>query len=134
MTPTARQMLEAAIGRAAGSQHYEVTIEHLLSQMIQPDDGDIAALYLHFGKNRTGLQNRVEKILQHMNSGNASRPVFSGSLWKLVTDAWMHGSLEHGTSMIRSGHLFYCLVRYPGRYIGEVLPELEDWSVEELDR
>ena len=134
MTPTGRQLLEAAIGRAAASQHYEVTIEHLLAQMIAPDDGDVAAIYLHYGRNRKPLQNRVDKILQHMKTGNTSRPVFSGSLWKWVQDAWVHGSLEHGASFIRTGHLFYCLIRYPGRYIGEVLPELEDFSVEELDR
>ena len=134
MTPTARQMLEAAVGRAASSQHYEVTIEHLLSQMIAPDDGDVAAIYLHYGKNRSPLANRVDKILQHMKTGNTTRPVFSGSLWRLVQDAWVHGSLEHGAMLIRSGHLFYCLIRYPGRYIGEVLPELEDWSIEELDK
>jgi len=134
MTPTARQMLEAAVGRAASSQHYEVTIEHLLSQMIAPDDGDIAAIYQHFGRNKTPLQNRVDKILQHMKTGNTSRPVFSGSLWKWVQDAWVHGSLEHGATMVRTGHLFYCLIRYPGRYIGETLPELEDFSLEELDK
>ncbi len=134
MTPTAKQLLEAAIGRAAASQHYEVTIEHMLAQMIAPDDGDVAAIYLHYGRNRKPLQNRVDKILQHMKSGNSSRPVFSGSLWKWVQDAWIHGSLEQGATLIRTGHLFYCLIRYPGRYIGEVLPELEDFSVEELDR
>ncbi|HBQ14292.1 MAG TPA: type VI secretion system ATPase TssH [Myxococcales bacterium] len=134
MTPTARQMLEAAIGRAASSGHYEVTIEHFLAQMVEPDDGDLAAIYQHFGKNRKPLQNRVEKILQHMKTGNSSRPVFSGSLWKWIQDGWVYGSLEYGAGLIRTGHLFYTLIRHPGRYIGEVLPELEDFSLEELEK
>ena len=134
MTPTARQMMEAATGRAVSSGHYEVTIEHMLAQMCEPEDGDVAAIYHQFGRNRKPLQNRVDKILQHMKSGNTSRPVFSGSLWKWVEDSWIHGSLEHQAGLIRTGHMFYTLIRYPGRYIGEVLPELEDFSVEELDK
>ena len=122
MTPTARQMLEAAIGRAASSQHYEVTIEHLLSQMIEPDDGDVAAIYLHFGMNRNPLRSRVDKMLQHMKTGNSSRPVFSGSLWKWIQDSWVYGSLEFGAGLIRTGHLFYTLLLHPGRYIGETIP------------
>ncbi len=135
MTPTARQMFEAAIGRAASSQHYEVTIEHLLRQMIEPEDGDIAAIYLHFGRNRNPLKNRIEKILQHMKSGSSGRPVFTGNLWKWVQDAWTYGSLEFGASRIRTGHLFYTLLVHPGRYIGETVPELEeDFTKEELDK
>lgn len=135
MTPTARQMLEAAIGRAASSQHYEVTIEHMLRQMIEPEDGDVAAIYLHFGRNRNPLKNRVEKILQHMKTGSSGRPVFTGNLWKWVQDAWTYGSLEFGAAKIRSGHLFYTLLVHPGRYIGETVPELEeDFTKEELDK
>ena len=134
MTPTTKQMLEAATGRAAGAGNYEVTIEHMLQQMVQPDDGDIAAIYQHFGKNRTALANRIDRIVQHMKTGNTSRPVFSGSLWKWIQDAWLYGSLEYGAGLIRSGHLFYTLLRHPGRYIGEVLPELEDWSLEEIEK
>mgnify|MGYP001948702069 FL=1 len=101
---------------------------------MEDDDGDLAALSLHYGKTRTGLQNRVDKILQHMKTGNSSRPVFSGSLWKWIQDGWVYGSLEYGAGLIRTGHLFYTLIRHPGRYIGEVLPELEDFSLEELEK
>lgn len=134
MTPTARQMLEAAIGRAASAQHSEVTVEHMLAQMVAPDDADVAAIYEHFGKKKTGLQNRVEKILQHMKTGSAGRPVFSGSLWRWAQDAWVHGSLIFGSTLIRSGHLFYVLIANPGRYIGETVPELEDFDITELDK
>ena len=135
MTPTAREMLNAAIGKAASAQHYEVTIEHLLRAMLEPEDGDIAAIYQHFGRNRNPLKNRIEKILNHMKTGNTSRPVFSGSLWKWVQDSWMYGSLEFGATKIRSGHLFYTLVVFPGKYIGETVPELEDiFTKEELDK
>ncbi|MEQ8890155.1 MAG: type VI secretion system ATPase TssH, partial [Sandaracinaceae bacterium] len=61
-------------------------------------------------------------------------PVFSGSLWKWIQDGWVYGSLEYGAGLIRTGHLFYTLIRHPGRYIGEVLPELEDFSLEELEK
>ncbi|MFK7987415.1 MAG: type VI secretion system ATPase TssH [Sandaracinaceae bacterium] len=134
MTPTAKAMLESAIGRAASSGHHEVTIEHMLQQMIEPDDGDLAAIYLHFGGNRNPLRSRVDKIVQHMKTGSSSRPVFSGSLWKWIQDAWVYGSLEFGAGLIRTGHMFYCLIRHPGRYLGETLPELEDFSLEQFDK
>ncbi len=134
MTPTARQMLEAAIGRAASSQHSEVSVEHLLAQMVAPDDGDVAAIYQHLGMNRAGLQNRVEKLINHMKTSTAGRPVFSANLWRWAQDAWVHGSLIFGSTLIRTGHLFYVLVANPGRYIGETLPELEDFDVTELEK
>lgn len=135
MTPTARQMLEGAIGRATSAQHYEVTIEHLLRNMIEPEDGDVAAIYQHFGRNRNPLKNRIEKILNHMKTGNTTRPVFTGNLWKWVQDAWVYGSLEFGAQKVRTGHLFYTLLVHPGRYIGETVPELEDaFTKEELDK
>ncbi|MGE0787610.1 MAG: type VI secretion system ATPase TssH [Sandaracinaceae bacterium] len=134
MTPTARQMLEAAIGRAASSQHAEVTVEHLLQQMVAPEDGDVAAIYQHFGRNKAALQGRVDKILQHMKGGSSGRPVFSGNLWRWAQDAWVQGSLVFGASMIRSGHLFYVLIANPGRYIGETVPELEDFDITELEK
>src|SRR5690606_3763371 len=135
MTPTARQLLEAAIGRASSSQHDEVPIEHMLRTRLEPEDGAVAALHAHIGRSRNPLKNRVEKILNHMKTGNTTRPVFTGNLWKWVQDAWLYGSLEFGAQKVRSGHLFYTLVVHPGRYIGETIPELEDiFTKEELDK
>ncbi|HJL14159.1 MAG TPA: type VI secretion system ATPase TssH [Sandaracinaceae bacterium LLY-WYZ-13_1] len=134
MTPTARRMLEAAVGRAASAEHGEVTVEHMLAQMVEPDDGDVAAIYQQLGMKRTPLQNRIEKLLQHMSSGHAGRPRFSGDLWKWIEDAWVFGSLVHGAQRIRTGHMFFKIVENPGLYIGEVLPELEDISLEQLEK
>ena len=50
---------------------------------------------------------------------------------RLADAAWTHGSLQFGANLIRTGHLFYVLIRYPGRYIGETIPELEDFSLED---
>jgi type VI secretion system protein VasG len=127
-------MLEAGVGRAASSGHYEVTIEHMLRQMVQPDDGDVAAIYQHFGMNRAALTSRIEKVLNHMKTGSSGKPVFTGNLWKWMQDAWVYGSLEYGAGKIRTGHLFYTLVLHPARYIGETIPELEDFKIDELQK
>jgi type VI secretion system protein VasG len=134
MTPTAKNMMNAATGRAVSSQHYEVTVEHMLREMVAPDDGDVAAIYQHFNKNRKPLQNRVERILQHMKTGNGGKPVFSGNLWKWVESAWLYGSLEYGARAIRTGHLFYALILHPDRFMGDTVPELEDFSLDELQK
>jgi type VI secretion system protein VasG len=132
LTPTASRMLEAAIGRSATGQHYEVTVEHMLQQMLDPEDGDAAAIFLHLNKNRIPLKNRVDKILQHMRTGNTSRPTFSANLWNWIEEAWLHASLELGDQRVRSGILLYTLIRSPGRYTGEEFPELEEISADEL--
>ena len=41
MTPTATRLLEAAVGKAATGGFYEITVEHLLAAMLEPDEGDV---------------------------------------------------------------------------------------------
>ncbi|MCC6873750.1 MAG: type VI secretion system ATPase TssH [Sandaracinaceae bacterium] len=127
-------MLEAAVGRAATSGHYEVTVEHMLQQILEPDDGDGAAIFHHLNKNKNPLKNRVDKILQHMRAGNASRPAFSGNLWNWIEDTWLFASLEQGDAKIRTGMLLYTLIKSPGRHTGEEFPELDEISAEELKK
>lgn len=132
MTPTTRRTLEAAIGHAVTAQHYEITAEHMLRQMLEPDDGDVAAICRRSGRDRGALKARVDRILQCQRAGTRSRPLFSAYLWKWFQDAWVYGSLEYDASMLRSGHLFFALVVHPGRYLGETVPELEDFPREGL--
>ena len=54
LTPTATRSLEAAVGKAASGQFYEVTPEHLLAALLDGADGDAACLLAKYGKNRNG--------------------------------------------------------------------------------
>jgi len=125
-------MLEQAVGKASSSQHYEITVEHLLLAMLEPEDGDAAQILRHFGQDRASLVTRVEKVLQYMRSGNGGRPTFSQSLFTLMEDAWLTGSLQHMDGRIRSGMLIYCMVNRPGKYSGETFDELDAIPAGEL--
>ena len=43
LTPTVTRMLETAVGRSANATHYEVTVEHVLRAILDPEDGDCAS-------------------------------------------------------------------------------------------
>ena len=132
LTPTATRMLERAVGIAASKQHYEITAEHFLLSMLEQEDGDAAQILHHFGQDRAALITRVEKSLQYMRSGNGGRPTFSQSLFTLMEDAWLTGSLQHMDGRIRSGIILYCLINRPGKYSADEFQELDAIPAGEL--
>ncbi|MBI5069894.1 MAG: type VI secretion system ATPase TssH [Deltaproteobacteria bacterium] len=132
LTPTATRALEAAVGRAAGSGFYEITVEHLLAQLLEPDEGDVARLLHEAQADRKKLHARVERELQRMKTGNPGRPVISENVFLWLEDAWLTASVELGSGSLRTGHLLLQLVARPDRYTGEAYPELEAVKLPEL--
>ncbi len=104
----------------------------MLLQMISVDDSEAAGILHEYGKNRVSLVNRLEKTLQRVEGRSSSRPVFSETLFRWFEDAWLLASVEHGEVRIRTGMLFFQLIRRPGRYMAERFPELDEISVEKL--
>src|SRR5262245_40788470 len=102
--------------------------------MLEPDDGDAAAVLKHFQLDRGRLAVRVEKILERMKTGNPGRPVFSESIFRWIQEAWLLASVEFGAVKLRSGMLFAQLIAQPGRYTSEPLPELEMMLPDELKK
>ncbi len=134
LTPTATRALEAAVGRAAGAGFYEITVEHLLAQLLEPDEGDVARLFHNWSVDRKKLASRVERELQRMKTGNPGRPVISESVFGWMEDAWVVASVELGATSLRSGHLVLQLLAKPDRYTGEAYPELEAFRLDEVKR
>ena len=132
LTPTCTRMLEMAVGRASGSQYYEIVVEHLLSAMLEPDKGDAALILARFEKDRGALRTRVDRVLQRLKMGNPGRPVFADTFFRLLEDAWLLASLEYGATRLRSGVLLLQFIATPGRYTAETFPELDDISADEL--
>jgi type VI secretion system protein VasG len=125
-------MLEAAVGRATEGRYYEIVVEHLLLAVLEPDDGDAAAILKHFEQDRGRLLIRVEKVLERMKTGNPGRPVFSENVFRWMEDAWLLASVEFGAVRLRSGVLLTQLIAQPGRYTAEALAELESIGPDEL--
>jgi type VI secretion system protein VasG len=132
LTPTATRALEAAVGRAAGSGFYEITVEHLLAQLLEPEEGDVARLLHESQVDRKKVHARVERELQRMKTGNPGRPVISENVFLWLEDAWLTASVELGGASLRTGHLLFQLVARPDRYTGEAYPELEAVKLAEL--
>lgn len=126
LTPSATRLLESAAGKAVGSQHAEIDVEHFLMAMLEPDDGDAALLLQHMRVNRPKLKSRVETALSRMPSGHGKRPVIAGNVFQWMEDAWLTASVELGEVKLRTGVLLYQLIRMPGRYTSASFVELEE--------
>jgi type VI secretion system protein VasG len=134
MTPTATRLLEASVGKAATGGFYEITVEHLLAAMLEPDEGDVARVFHNWNVDRKRLATRVEKDVQRQKAGNTGRPVISELVFSWLEDAWLTASVELGATHLRTGHLLLQLVARPDRYTAESYPELEELKLEELKK
>jgi len=132
LTPTSTRLLEAAVARASAGRFYEIVPEHLLAQMLEPEDSDAARLLHHFGVDKRHLATSMERALQGLRAGNAGRPVFSETLFQWFEEAWLLASVEHGATRLRSGHLFVQFITRRSRYTAEIFPELDAISRDEL--
>jgi type VI secretion system protein VasG len=128
LTPTATRLLEEGVSRAASSRCYEIIVEHLLTVMLEQEQGDSALFLQHHGVDRLKLKAHVDRVLTSLRAGNAGRPVFSESLFQWMEDAWVVASVDGGAVRLRSGYLLAQLVVRPGRYTSESYPELEGLS------
>ena len=105
LSPTATQRLETAVGEAATGEYDEIVPEHLLATLLDSEDGDVAALLKHFEQDRGRLLQRVQRVLEGMRTGKASRPVFAKSVFQWLEDAWVVASIDYGDPLLRTGVL-----------------------------
>ncbi|WP_341870699.1 type VI secretion system ATPase TssH [Corallococcus terminator] len=132
MTPTSTRLLEAAVARASTGRFYEIVVEHLLAQLLEAEDSDVARILSHFQVDRRKLAASVDRALQGMRAGTPGRPVFSETLFQWIEDAWLHASVEQGATRLRSGVLFAQFITRRNRYTAETFPELDAISRDEL--
>jgi type VI secretion system protein VasG len=104
-----RNAVEAAAGLCLSRTHYDVEIEHYLMKVLDTSDGDVAFILKHFGVDRSRLTQDLTQTLERLKTGNARTPSLSPTLVKMLSDAWLLGSLEYGDSQIRTGHTLLVL-------------------------
>jgi type VI secretion system protein VasG len=129
-----RNAVEAAAGLCLSRTHYDVEIEHYLMKLLDNTDADSALILKHYGLNRSRLASDLTASLDRLKSGNARTPALSPTLVKMLTDAWMIGSVEFGATRIRTGHTLLALVTNDelARLIRGVSKEFERISPEDL--
>jgi type VI secretion system protein VasG len=105
-----RGALEAGAGLCLTRTHYDVEIEHYLLKLLDAPDGDFARILRRFEVNSSRLTADLTRSLDRLRTGNARTPAFSPSLVRMLSEAWTVGSLNYGSSAIRSGFTILALV------------------------
>lgn len=108
--------LENAAGLTLSRNHYEITVEHLLRQLLDDPHGDVALILAHFELDPLRFAAQLDDGLAQLKNGNPGRPVFSALLTEWVQDAWLVASLIVGSGRIRGGTLLLALVTRLGYY------------------
>ncbi len=104
--------LEGAAGLCVSRTHYEVTVEHMLSKLLENQQSDLSLILRHFEVDPGRLQKALTQSLEAFNTGNAAKPVFSPLLLEWIQEAWLVGSVDLEEARVRSGAL---LLAYLGR-------------------
>src|SRR5205809_2374342 len=105
-----RNALEAAAGLCLSRTHYDVEVEHFLLKALDASDGDLAFILKHYGVNRSRFVADLTKSLDKLKSGNARTPALSPTLTKMLSEAWLIGSVDYDDAQIRTGHALLALV------------------------
>lgn len=129
-----RGAVEAAAGLCLSRTHYDVEIEHFIMKLLDASDGDCAFILKHYGVDRSRLAAELTRSLDKLKSGNARTPSLSPSLTKMLSEAWMLGSVDFGASEVRTGHAMLALATNDelNRLVREVSREFQKISGEDL--
>jgi len=125
--------LEAAAGLCVSRTHYEVTIEHLLSKLLEDAQSDLPLILRHFDIDTGTLQKAIDHSLEDFKTGNAAKPVFSPVLMELFQEGWLVASVDLEETRVRSGALLLALLNRPSQFaIGDYVDILETLSRDAL--
>ena len=107
---TCRSTLEAAAGFALSRTNYDVEVEHWLLKLIDRQTSDVAIILSHFEVDSGRLSQDISRQIDRFKTGNGRAPALAPNIVKIIREAWLVASLEHGASAIRSGHLLLALL------------------------
>ncbi len=113
LNPYCVNCLEAAAGMCVARTHYEVTVEHVLSKLIDSPQTDIPLILKQFDIDPGRLQKALDRTMEDFNTGNAAKPVFSPLLLDWLQDAWLVASVDMGEARLRSGAMLISLLNRP---------------------
>lgn len=131
-----RNALEGAAGLCLSRTHYNVEIEHFLIKLIEDDDGDIAAILDFYDLDRNRLNNDLVKAIDRLKTGNSRPPSLSPDVVKMLSEGWMQGSVQFGSTAVRSAHVLLALLTDEGlaRIASGISEQLDALSAEKLIR
>ena len=99
------KILDSATGRGLKSGHYEITMEHVLVELLDDGNGDVPFILSNYGVEPGRVLEVCHANISEMKVGNPGKPKLSPLLTDLFQEAWMVASLHHKEEKIRSGAL-----------------------------
>lgn len=101
--------LEGAAGLCVSRTHYEVTVEHCLSRLLEETRSDMTLLLKQADVDVNALKWAIGLDIDALRTGNSGRPVFSPLLIEWLQDAWLVSSINYQENLIRSGAMLSAL-------------------------
>ncbi len=133
LNPYCSRALEGAAGLCVSRTHYEVTIEHHLSKLLEDSQSDLPLIFRQFDLDAGRVKKAIDQTIEEFRTGNAARPVFSPLLLEWFQDAWLTSSVDLEETRIRSGALLLALLSKPGQFsTGKFIELLRSVSREAL--
>lgn len=108
--------LESAAGLCVSRTHYEVTIEHFLTKLLEEPQSDLPMLLRQFDVDAGRVKKAIDQTIEDFRTGNAAKPVFSPLLMELFQEAWLASSVDLGEGRIRSGGILAAFLNKPTQF------------------
>ena len=100
LSPQLRGALENAVGEAVKRKTPTVEVPHWLFHAIFGSDTGLAGHLEKQGVNLSDLQAELERQMPHGSGGSDGKPTISGSISKVLEEAWLIASVELGQGAI----------------------------------
>ena len=113
LNPFCTRSLEAAAGLCVSRTHYEVTVEHFFSKMLEEPQSDLPFIFRQFDLDPGRVKKALDQSIEEFRTGNAAKPVFSPLLLEWLQDGWLIASVDLGEDQIRSGALLLAFQAKP---------------------
>ncbi|MBL8112943.1 MAG: type VI secretion system ATPase TssH, partial [Acidobacteria bacterium] len=103
-------------------------------KLLETPDTDLIRILKHFSLDGGRIGKDLIKSLDRLKTGNNRNPGLSPRIPKLLSEAWLLGSVEYGSPKVRSGHILLALLTQEelARILREISRDLGGISVEAL--
>ena len=113
LNPTALKAIETATGFCKMRGNPYVELVHWIHIMQQDPRNDAAAIRAAFGIDDTRLARDLIAALDGLPRGATSISDFSPQIEEAIEKGWLYASLMFSAQRVRTGHLFYGMLKTP---------------------